>query len=150
LSTLFVDTSSLAKRYLTEVGSVWTRHMAHPSAGHVIVIADVTVVEMFSLLARRVREGSLPTTSATLLGNTFLVHVEKDYLALPLDRRVLAQARTLVGKYPLRTLDALQLACAQRAETVLTERITVISSDQNLLASARAEGLPTDDPLAHP
>jgi len=33
---------------------------------------------------------------------------------------------------------------------ILSEPITVVSSDRNLLAAAVAESLPTEDPLAHP
>src|SRR2546421_104043 len=58
LRTLFIDTSALAKRYLSEVGSTWVRSVTAPAAGHVVIIAGVTVVEMFSLLARRGREGT--------------------------------------------------------------------------------------------
>jgi predicted nucleic acid-binding protein len=86
----------------------------------------------------------------TPLGNAFLLHAEREYLTVPLDSRVLAQARTLVGRYPLRTLDAIQLASAQTAGAILSEPVTFISSDRNLLAAASAEGLPTVDPLIHP
>jgi predicted nucleic acid-binding protein len=150
LSTLFVDTSALAKRYLSEVGSVWVSSVVAPAAGQVVIIASVTVVEMFSLLARRGREGTLAAVNITLLGNAFLLHAEREYLVVPLEGRVLVQARALIGKYPLRTLDAIQLANAQTAGAILGESITFISSDRNLLAAASAEGLLTDDPLMHP
>lgn len=115
-----------------------------------MLITELTTVEMYSLLARHAREGSLAMDNATMLGHAFLLHTEHEYLVLPLDGQVLAQARILVGQYPLRTLDALQLACAQRAGTILGEAISFISSDRTLLAAASAEGLATDDPLAHP
>ena len=150
MSALFVDTSALAKRYLGEVGSAWARSVTAPAAGHVVIIASVTVVEMFSLLARRGREGTLAAANITLLGNAFLLHAEREYLVVPLDGRVLAQARTLVARFPLRTLDAIQLASAQTAGAILGESITFISSDRNLLAAASAEGLLTGDPLMHP
>jgi uncharacterized protein len=150
LSTLFVDTSALAKRYLSEVGSAWVRSVTAPAAGHVVIIAGVTGVEMFSLLARRGRDSTLAAANITLLGNAFLLHAEHEYLVVPPDGRVLAQARGLVGRYPLRTLDAIQLASAQTAGAILDETITFISSDRNLLAAASTEGLLTDDPLMHP
>jgi len=124
LSTLFVDTSALAKRYLIEVGSAGVRSMTNPEAANIIVIAAVTLVEMFSLLARRVREDTLPVANATALGNVFLLHTEKEYLTVPVDSHVLVQARALVERHPLRTLDAIQLASAQRAGTILGEAMT--------------------------
>jgi predicted nucleic acid-binding protein len=108
------------------------------------------MVEVSSLLARLVREGSLPAANAAALSARFVVHTDSEYLLLPLDPRTLTQARTLVGKYPLRTLDAIQLASAQTAGSILAEPITFVSSDQDLLAAAVAEGFPTDDPLKHP
>lgn len=150
MSLLFIDTSALAKRYLVEAGTPRISSLTQPAAGNVIIVADVTAVEMSSLLARRVREGTLPQPSATLLVNVFLLHTESEYVSVPLDSHVLVQARALVGRHPLRTLDAIQLASAQRASTILGEPITFITSDRNLLAAASAEGLPTDDPLAYP
>jgi predicted nucleic acid-binding protein len=150
LSLLFIDTSALAKRYLIEAGSAWIMGATDVQTGNVVIIADLTTVEMSSLLARRVREGVLAQTNATLLLNAFLLHVDGEYLTVPLDSQVLAQARALVGRHPLRALDAMQLACAQRARAILSEPLTLITSDQNLLAAAGVEGLPTDDPLVHP
>jgi len=48
----------------------------------------------------------------------------------------------LVDRYPLRALDAIQLASAQVAATLLSAPITFLGSDCVLL--------PTDDPLLHP
>lgn len=121
--------------------------MTNPEAANIIVIAAVTLVEMFSLLARRVREDTLPVANATALGNVFLLHTEKEYLTVPVDSHVLVQARALVERHPLRTLDAIQLASAQRAGTILGEAMTFVSSDRNLLTAAHAEGLLIDDPL---
>lgn len=149
MSLLYIDTSALAKRYLVEAGAPWVGGLTHPAAGNFIIIADLTTIEMATLMARRVREGALADGSATLLLNAFLLHAESEYLAVPLDSHVLAQARALVSKHPLRTLDAIQLASAQRASTILSEPLTFVSSDRILLAVAMAEGLPIDNPLDH-
>jgi len=150
LSLFFVDTSSLAKRYIREVGSAWTISWAEPSAGNIIVLAHLTSVEIFSLLARRQREGTLSAASIAILQNEFLLHAEKEYLVYPQDDSVVARARSLITKYPLRALDAIQLASAGEALTILSEPMTFISADNNLLSAAAAEGFTTDNPLAHP
>ena len=85
-----------------------------------------------------------------LLGQAFLLHADNEYLMVPSDTQVFEQARTLIGRHVLRTLDAIQLASAGQAEYILGEPVTFISSDRNLLAAAAAEGMPTDDPLNHP
>jgi hypothetical protein len=111
----------------------------------------VNKVEMFSLLVRKQREGLLSANDIAQIQTTFLIHVEKEYLAIPFSRPVLAQARQLLVNYPLRTLDAIQLACAQDAVSTLNEPMTFISGDTNLLAAAAAsEGFAADNPNLHP
>lgn len=150
MTAYFVDTSGLAKRYIREVGSGWVISWAEPSAGNIIVLAHQTSVEMFSLLARRVREGTLSITTVITLQNDFLLHAEKEYLIYPQDNTLVAHARDLIMKYPLRTLDAIQLASAAEASAALNEALIFISADNNLLTAAAAEGFVTDNPLAHP
>jgi predicted nucleic acid-binding protein len=59
-------------------------------------------------------------------------------------------ARNSIARYPLRALDAIQLASAVQAVQLLSVAVTFASADQNLLAAAAAEGFSTDDPNAHP
>lgn len=150
MSLLFVDTSGLAKRYLSEVGSSWVRALLAPVAGNVVVVSALAQVEMVSLLARRVRENDLTAADAAALEGTFMLQVAAEYLIIALRDDVLADARILVKAHPLRALDALQLASARVAQARLGEAITVISGDRALLSAAAAEGLLVDDPAAHP
>ena len=63
---------------------------------------------------------------------------------------VLVQARSLVSAHPLRSLDAIHLASALRAETIVNEAVLFLSADNNLLGAATAEGFATDNPTLHP
>jgi predicted nucleic acid-binding protein len=150
LTTFFVDTSGLAKRYVPETGSNWIVSWILPSAGNVIVLAHLTSIEMFSLLARRQRDGTLSAANVTTLQSQFLLHAQNEYLIYPQDDAVVARARALVIKHPLRALDAIQLASAVEASATLREAMTFVSADNNLLGVAAAEGFITDNPLAHP
>ena len=105
---------------------------------------------MLSLMARRQREGNLSASALVRRQKSFLVHVQKYYTVRDIDADVLAQARQLVVRHPLRTLDAIQLASALTAQTVLGVRLTFISADARLLGIAASEGLATDDPNLHP
>ncbi|MEZ4672161.1 MAG: type II toxin-antitoxin system VapC family toxin [Anaerolineae bacterium] len=51
MTTYFVDTSALAKRYFSEAGSTWVQSWIEPAAGNTIVIAELALVEMRSVLA---------------------------------------------------------------------------------------------------
>lgn len=150
MSALFFDTSALAKRYLNEIGSAWSHQLIQPAAEHVIIVSEILVVEMSSLLARRVREATVSAATAASLESIFLQHVNDEYLTIALQKAVLTHACAVVKTYPLRTLDAIQLASALRAGAILSEQITFLSSDRNLLAAATAEGLLVDNPLLHP
>ncbi len=61
MSSYYLDTSALIKRYLGETGSIWIKNLVDLAAGHVIVVSDLTAVEVFSTLARRRREGTIAT-----------------------------------------------------------------------------------------
>ncbi|MBZ0303975.1 MAG: type II toxin-antitoxin system VapC family toxin [Anaerolineae bacterium] len=150
MSVYFVDTSALAKRYVPEIGSQWVISWILPEANHVVIISELASVEFFSLLNRRVREGTLTASSLAILQSNFLVHQEKDYLVVQLDNTVAIGALMLVNKYPLRTLDALQLSSALKAKALFDVPMTFVSADRNLLQAASAEGFVTDNPNDHP
>lgn len=150
MSVYFADTSALAKRYLRESGTNWTLSWILPQVGHVVIVSELTIVEMFSSLARRQREGTLSAQSAQVLQNNLLLHCEQEYLLISLDSAILRQARQLVSSYVLRSLDAIQLASALQAANILGETLIFVSGDKNLLTAATAEGFPADDPNAYP
>jgi predicted nucleic acid-binding protein len=150
MTTFFVDSSALAKRYLREVGSNWVLSWIEPAAGNVIVISDLALVEIRTMLARRVREKTLSPTRAVTLKADFLLHAKEDYLVVALDDAVTKQAANLADRYPLRALDSIQLACALHAVALLNEPMTFISGDKILLSAATSEGFIIDDPNAHP
>jgi predicted nucleic acid-binding protein len=150
LSIYFADTSALAKRYIPEVGSGWVQGWISPASGHITIISALSTVEFISLLARRQREGNVSVADFNRLRLDFLFHVRQQYRVIALGQNVLGRAQQLVAKHPLRTLDALQLASAHTAASVLGTFPIFVTADQRLLAVAAAEGFPTDDPNTHP
>lgn len=149
MNVYFVDTSALAKRYIEEKGTDWLLSWILPEAENIVVISDITTVEMISLLARRLREGTLTTERTEILRTNFLLHSDKEYLLIPVDEDVLQRARQLLQKHTLRTLDALQLASALVAAEILEEPVIFVAADQNLLTAAANEKFVTDDPMLH-
>lgn len=150
MAYFYLDTSALAKRYVSEVGSAWIRGLINPASGNVTIICDLTPVEFSSLLARRQRAGELSAANATLLQIRFLADVEREYLSLPIDGSMVEEARRLVSAYPLRTLDAVQLAGALEASRIVGGSIRFIGADVRLLNAAQANGLLIDNPNSHP
>lgn len=150
MTNYYLDTSALGKRYVHESGSNWIRTITDRAVGHVIIICDLTPVEGFSRLARRQRMSQLTSANARILQNRFLVDYRREYIALPLERSLLIHARWLLVRYPLRSLDAIQLAGATGAFRTLGAPITFVSADLNLLNAAVSEGFITDNPNLHP
>jgi predicted nucleic acid-binding protein len=149
LSNYFVDTSALAKRYLVETGTNWIRDWTKASAGNVVIISEMTTIEMFSLLNRRVRENSISLQEMTRLQRAFLGHVNFEYLVVLSESPINILARNLVNKHPLRTLDAIQLASAIYARETLGESMTFVCADNQLLQFASVEGFSVDNPNLH-
>jgi predicted nucleic acid-binding protein len=46
VTTYYVDSSAIVKRYVTETGSSWVQDLCDPAAGHVIALAHVGLVEI--------------------------------------------------------------------------------------------------------
>lgn len=65
MGVLFLDTSALIKRYLTEKGHAWIKDQCHTNAGHTIVVSRATSVEAVATLCRKAREVN-PTQRITL------------------------------------------------------------------------------------
>jgi predicted nucleic acid-binding protein len=150
VSTYFADTSALIKRYVAEPGSAWVRSWVDPSVGNTIVISRLTTVEVVAGLARRQRENSISPVDFTTLRGRFIFDVDKYYVVIGLRKYVLTVARNLAAQYPLRALDAIQLACALETRKTLGAGMILVAADHRLLTAARAEGFATDDPNLHP
>lgn len=151
MTSYFVDTSALAKRYVREVGSGWMWQQSISTAGHNLFISELTVVELSSLLARQARMGILPQQNAQSLLTNFNYHIATQYLVRQIDMSVIQRAQGLVWKYPLRTLDSIQLASALEIRKLFPdEPIHFLSADNNLLTAAQGEGFLVDNPNNHP
>jgi uncharacterized protein len=59
MSVFFFDSSALTKRYLQETGSTWVATLTDLDAGHFIVVAEITRVEVAAALAARHRAGTI-------------------------------------------------------------------------------------------
>jgi predicted nucleic acid-binding protein len=102
--------------------------------------ARLSAVEVASALARRCREGAFSVAER----DRALTALEDDLSALrvvELSRPVVAEARVLLVRHPLRADDAIQLASALLLRRELAEPVTFAAYDDRLKSAARAEGL---------
>jgi predicted nucleic acid-binding protein len=111
----YLDTSALAKWYLNEPFSEQFEAFIQkqPSAA----ISRLTVLEFRCLLARRRRAGEITKTIETRVYDSFELDVGAGFLQVHsvADEYLIAALGLIsrLGRYPLRTLDALHLAIAQ-------------------------------------
>lgn len=154
MSVYFLDSSALVKRYLVEPGTDWIVALAAPSAGHSLLIAQVTRIEAIAAFAARERAGSITIQERDTAVQLLTYHVVNQYRSIPLDAAILDRAAQLPLHHRLRGYDAIQLATALVANTRLlavgAPTLTFVAADNDLLAVARTEGLHTENPNNYP
>ncbi len=133
----FLDTSALVKRYLTEPGSAEVRSLFRRRRP--IAVARIASAELAAAVARQHREGGITET----IRDAILARLSRDFAQMTVVEvraSTLSRVPALVVRWPLRGYDAVQLAAVLtlQASGVST---TFWSSDANLVAAARGEGL---------
>lgn len=144
----FLDTSALAKRYLTESGSTRIRRLLQGKAD-VFYQTFIAPIEFASALYRRLRAGELTGGEVTILLRSYVAHSHQDYLLVPYSDALMTRAATLVARQALRTLDAVQLASAlELRDRLPLEELPLcfMAADDRLLNAAREEQLQAINP----
>lgn len=142
MSWAYFDTSALIKRYVDEDGR---RKVLQLLRRHDCVTSSLLSVEFRSALRRRVADGSLEEGRVSEILKRFAV--DREFWALvEITREVLQTAEILVGKHPLRSLDAIHVASAQLfAARVTTSELTFVSADARQTAAATSLGMHIKD-----
>lgn len=154
MSLYYFDTSALSKRYVQEIGSLWVRDLILSSEEHTILSSELTMVELYSALARRKREGSVPAQDCDIAMQAFTEHCVTRYEIIDLNPIIIEKTRGLLDKYPLRAYDSIHLATALKLEEMLAVNVMspviFVSADNRMNQVAKAEGLKVEDPNLHP
>ena len=154
MATYFFDSSALAKRYVTETGTVWVQTLTDPTAAaHAIYVAHITLVELVSAITRRHRAGDLTANAAAAALADLRADFVSDYSVIEVTASLIAQAAGLAEKHALRGYDAVQLAATLQTNTAYVTTgmppLTLISADLDLNTAAAGEGLTVDNPNTH-
>jgi len=164
-SAYFFDTSALLPRYLKHApGYAWVTHICDPRNQNLIAIAEITETEIASSLHQLVRGGVLRKRavegSIELLWNQV---GNGEYTITPLTSAIIRRAADLCSVRPLKSMDALQLACALSARDDVRIAAAVsatsggptfddpifLTEDNRLHDAAVAEGFVVDTPINH-
>jgi predicted nucleic acid-binding protein len=128
----YADTSALVKRHVAETGRTWVRSITYPATGNTIFTAQISLVELYSALNRRLREQSINALRYSRLISIINHTWSLQYIVVALTTPVLDTARQLIESYPLRAYDAVQLAAAIHARRTLppqSSSIIFLSAD---------------------
>jgi predicted nucleic acid-binding protein len=148
VAAYFFDTSALAKLYHQEAGSHRVEELVR-NPGHRVLISRLTVVEMHSVFALKVRSHAIDAGDATALRRRFLSDIRSGVFdVLALAQTHYEKAERLIESYGfhygLRTLDALQLSVAGELPKSLLDH--VVASDRTFREVAALERFSVIDP----
>ena len=154
---LFLDTSAVAKRYVTETGSEWVRAQCRKISENMIILSHATLAEAVTAFCRKARQQDLSQriseSDRDRRIKRFRQDVEQRYSLVDVTKEVYIHAGDLCRIHKLRAYDAIQLACALkvRNELVALGRTAPIfvSADTDLLSIAEAEGFNIENPNLH-
>lgn len=154
MTTYYVDSSALVKRYVNETGSSWVQTLCDPAVGHVLALAHIGLVEVAAALGVKERQGLLPAKIRDALLRDLQQDGRNQYWLIDVDHAIVTQAIALTRRQKLRGYDAVHLAAALFLQTTLTTQgllpPILVSADTELLLAAEAEGIVVENPHNHP
>jgi predicted nucleic acid-binding protein len=130
---VFLDSSALAKRYVNETGSDRVGEIL--SAASSLGLSVICLSEVVSGLYRLRREGKLSPPQYAANKRALIQDVEAS-VVIHITDQVVARAVELLERWPLRSSDALHVACAAEWGTDL-----FVSADERQCRAARGYGL---------
>jgi predicted nucleic acid-binding protein len=136
---LYLDSSSLVKRYVEEPG--WREVAEAVETADLVGTVVVSRVEVAAALSKAVRLEVLAREEAWKAMQVFREEWP-ELVSLQITELLISRAETLAWDYGLRGYyDAVQLAAASVWQEMMGERVTLSTFDRRLWATAQAVGL---------
>ena len=130
---VYLDSSSFAKRFVEETGSEIVEEICGDATE--LGLSVLSVPEIISVLNRRHRERTLTPGQYNMIKHHLIEDV-RDADIINLTVAVIGSSINILEASPVRTLDALHIACALEWKAEL-----FVSSDKRQLAAAKRAGL---------
>ena len=135
---LYLDSSALAKRYLSEEGSDEVERLV--AEAEAVATSIITRVEISAALARARRQKLLDGVAAAQLRALFAAHWGS-LLRLSLLESTIERADSLAWELDLRGYDAVHLASALLWREAIAEAPVLATYDKELWRAAQAVGV---------
>ncbi len=139
---LFFDTSALIKKYIIENGSDKVDDLMNKA--DMIFISVITEIETFSTFKRLLIEKAITQTEYKILIKEFQIDYEF-YSLIDFDNFISSNAKLMIEKYQLKSLDSIQLGTAL---SLKNEIDYFVVTDNKIIKSAKKEGLKVINPIA--
>ena len=140
---LFLDTSSLVKRYHRESGTEMLEQLFHQLPITAVYLSEISKLEFSSTVWKKVRTAEITFEQATKTIGLFLDDYGK-YTFISTDSMVIERANLLLEKYGsqgLRTLNSIQLSSSV---SLPAENTLFITADKLLKFFLTSERLQTE------
>jgi predicted nucleic acid-binding protein len=146
VSCYFLDSTAFLKLFVQEAGTDSIIRLMETTEDNRKLISAGTPLEVYSLLKRRERAGSISAQDSEAARNILRIETAR-MVQQPLNPAVLESARQLLDRHEIRSAEALQLGAASVAREMFHGmEVTFVSADRRMLDAARAEHFPTLDP----
>lgn len=127
----FIDTSSLFKKYVDEKGADTFDILLQPVSE--IIIAPITLLEINSIIERRLRDKTLDITDADWIEKEFMFDLNF-YGIVEFNENLNSECIRVIRLFQMTVLDAIQLSSA-----IVAKPDVFIVSDKQLYKSAIKE-----------
>jgi uncharacterized protein len=127
---VFLDTSSLIKRYILEDGSKIVDNFYLPEND--ICISSVTIIEINAALKRKLTDGSISIETF----NNAIAFWKTDYTqyrVIPYNDLLINKSLSIIETYQIKTLDSIQISSA-----ILSEAEICATSDEKMFKILKA------------
>ena len=147
MSCYFLESTAFAKLFVQEPGTDALIRLMESVEDNRKLIAASAPLEVYAAIRRRERAGAISHDNANAALEILRIEAAR-MVQEPLNPAVLEAARQLVDRTELRWPDALQLGAAMVAREMFRGlEIVFVSSLQQLLDAAKAEGFNVLDPV---
>ncbi len=143
---IYLDTSALAKKYISEAGSDSINKIINDTPD-TPATSKITIPEMLSALNRRSRAGDIPGNKLAELEKAFGDDWNCFYI-IDFHDELLPIVKRVIKKHFLKAADAVHLSSALWLRKAVKENITFVASDNALLEAAESEMLEALNPVS--
>jgi predicted nucleic acid-binding protein len=150
-NSFYLDASSLAKRYIPEIGSALVDAILDTVPANRIHVLNVGAGEVISVLVRKHNAGIISISDfgqAVVNFEAEIIHAA-DVRKLSVSNRLALSSFRLIVAHSINSTDAVTLRSALAIARKLRAGgadLVLVASDQRLLRAAQAEGLSTFNP----